>query len=149
MLGFILINGYLYKKSVDMKIKYIPLSLFLALSMFTCKTASAASVPIFNGSVFELNQSPFNYSRSEVRQIIKGMISDIIDIDPGIILNDDLLMYDLGLDSLNMLDLIMGCMEFFEIDFNLADALYYCYEYTVDSFTDFIYHFCLTNEDYQ
>ena len=135
------------KKS--MKIKYIPLSLFIAVSLFSGNKASATTVTVLNNPIAEINTSPFNYSRTEVRYIIKLMISDIIDIDPAIILNDDLLMHTLGLDSVDVLDLILQCMDFFEINFNVADALSYSHQYTVDSFTDFIYHFCISDEDYQ
>ncbi len=58
-------------------------------------------------------------------------------------------MEDLGLDSLDILQLIWECEEFFNIRFNEADALYYSSLYTVDSFTDIIYHFCQSDGDYK
>lgn len=67
----------------------------------------------------------------------------------GGIPDDEPLLEDLGLDSFDMLQLILECEEFFGISFNEADALYYSSLYTVDSFTDVIYHFCQSDGDYK
>ncbi len=77
------------------------------------------------------------------------MISEILDVEEGYIQDDMLLMEDLGLDSFDMLQLILECEGFFGISFNEADALYYSSLYTVDSFTDVIYHFCQSDGDYK
>lgn len=67
----------------------------------------------------------------------------------GGIPDDELLLEDLGLDSFDMLQLILECEGFFGISFNEADALSYARLYTVEILTDVIYHFCQSDGDYK
>lgn len=132
-----------------MKIKYITLSAFIMMSMAAANESKATGVSNPPIVIQNADKSPYNYSRDEVKAEIKIMISEILDVEEGYIQDDMLLMEDLGLDSLDMLQLVWDCEEFFEISFNEADALYYSSLYTVDSFTDVIYHFCQSDGDYK
>ena len=132
-----------------MKIKYITLSAFIMMSMAATNESKATGVSNPPIVIQNADKSPYNYSRDEVKAEIKIMISEILDVEEGYIQDDMLLMEDLGLDSLDMLQLVWDCEEFFEISFNEADALYYSSLYTVDSFTDVIYHFCQSDGDYK
>ncbi len=131
-----------------MKIKYITLAAFIVMSMAAANEAKAADVTDSPSIIRAIDTSPYNYSRGEVKEVVKMIIADIRDIEESSIQDDMLLMEDLGLDSLDMLELILGCEEFFDIRFNEADALYYSSIYTVDSFTDVIYHFCQSDGGY-
>lgn len=132
-----------------MKIKYITLSAFIMMSMAAANESKATGVSNPPIVIQNADKSPYNYSRDEVKAEIKIMISEILDVEEGYIQDDMLLMEDLGLDSLDMLQLVWDCEEFFEISFNEADALYYSSLYTVDSFTDVIYHFFQSDVDYR
>lgn len=132
-----------------MKIKYITLSAFIMMSMAAANESKATGVSNPPIVIQNADKSPYNYSRDEVKAEIKIMISEILDVEEGYIQDDMLLMEDLGLDSFDMLQLILECEEFFGISFNEADALYYSSLYTVDSFTDVIYHFCQSDGDYK
>ena len=132
-----------------MKIKYITLAAFIMLSMAATNESKATSISNPPIVIQNTDKSPYNYSRFEVKAVIKIMISEILDIEEGYIQDDMLLMEDLGLDSLDMLQLIWDCEEFFEISFNEADALSYARLYTVEIFTDIIYHFCQSDGDYK
>lgn len=132
-----------------MKIKYITLSAFIMMSMAATNESKATGVSNPPIVIQNADKSPYNYSREEVKAVIKIMISEILDVEEGYIQDDMLLMEDLGLDSIDMLQLVWDCEEFFEISFNEADALYYSSLYTVDSFTDVIYHFCQSDGDYK
>lgn len=132
-----------------MKIKYITLSAFIMMSMAATNESKATGVSNPPIVIQNADKSPYNYSRDEVKAEIKIMISEILDVEEGYIQDDMLLMEDLGLDSLDMLQLVWDCEEFFGISFNEADALYYSSLYTVDSFTDVIYHFCQSDGDYK
>lgn len=132
-----------------MKIKYISVATLLALSLLHNNDMKAATAPVAPISVNSVDQSPFNYSKREVNALIRVFISEIGDVKPELIADESLIMNDLGLDSINMLELFWACQEFFEIDFNLADALYYSHVLTVADLTDIIYHFCQSDEDYK
>lgn len=132
-----------------MKIKYITLSAFIMMSMAATNESKATGVSNPPIVIQNADTSPYNYSRDEVQAEIKIMISEILDVEEGYIQDDMLLMEDLGLDSFDMLQLILECEGFFGISFNEADALYYSSLYTVDSFTDVIYHFCQSDGDYK
>lgn len=132
-----------------MKIKYITLSAFIMMSMAAANESKATGVSNPPIVIQNADTSPYNYSRDEVKAEIKIMISEILDVEEGYIQDDMLLMEDLGLDSFDMLQLILECEGFFGISFNEADALYYSSLYTVDSFTDVIYHFCQSDGDYK
>lgn len=132
-----------------MKIKYITLSAFIMMSMAATNESKATSVSNPPIVIQNTDKSPYNYSREEVKAEIKIMISEILDVEEGYIQDDMLLMEDIGLDSIDMLQLVWDCEEFFEISLNEADALYYSSLYTVDSFTDVIYHFCQSDGDYK
>lgn len=132
-----------------MKIKYITLAAFIMMSMAATTKSKAACVSNPPSIIHDIDTSPYNYSRVEVKAVIKTIIAEILDIEEGYIQDDMLLMEDLGLDSLDILQLIWECEEFFNIRFNEADALYYSSLYTVDSFTDIIYHFCQSDGDYK
>ena len=132
-----------------MRIKYITLTAFIMMSMAATNesiVAGTSNPPIV---IQNAGTSPYNYSRNEIKAEIKIIIAEILDIEEGYIQDDMLLIKDLGLDSLDMLQLIWNCEEFYEISFNEADALYYSSQYTVDSFTDIIYHFCQSDVDYK
>lgn len=130
-----------------MKIKYITLSAFIMMSMAAANESKATGVSNPPIVIQNADKSPYNYSRDEVKAEIKIMISEILDVEEGYIQDDMLLMEDL--DSIDMLQLVWDCEEFFEISFNEADALYYSSLYTVDSFTDVIYHLCQSDGDYK
>lgn len=131
-----------------MKIKYITLAAFIMMSMAAANETKATGVTDSPSIIHAIDISPYNYSREEVKEVVKMIIADIRNIEESSIQDDMLLMNDLGLDSLDMLELILECEEFFGISFNEADALYYFSIYTVDSFTDVIYHFCQSDGDY-
>lgn len=132
-----------------MKIKHITLTAFIMMSMAATNESIAAGTSNPPIVIQNAGTSPYNYSRNEVKAEIKIMIAEILDIEEGYIQDDMLLMKDLGLDSLDMLQLIWNCEEFYEISFNEADALYYSSQYTVDSFTDIINHFCQSDGNYK
>ncbi len=132
-----------------MKIKYITLSAFIMMSMAAANESKATSVSNPPIVIQNTDKSPYNYSREEVKAEIKTIIAEICGIQEGGIPDDELLLEDLGLDSFDMLQLILECEGFFGISFNEADALYYSSLYTVDSFTDVIYHFCQSDGDYK
>lgn len=136
-----------------MKLKYMTIAAFSVLMMATAKESTSATIsgsglnPIIS---YNVDKSPYNYNRLEVKEVIKIIISDLREFEEGTeILDDALLMADLGLDSLDMLQLVIECQNFFDIDFNMADALSYSAIYTVDIFTDVIYHFCNSDADYK
>lgn len=132
-----------------MKIKYITLAAFIMMSMAATNESKATSISNPPIVIQNADKSPYNYSREEVKAEIKIMISEILDVEEGYIQDDMLLMEDIGLDSIDMLQLVWDCEEFFEISLNEADALYYSSLYTVDSLTDVIYHFCQSDGDYR
>lgn len=132
-----------------MKIKYITLSAFIMMSMAATNESKATGVSNPPIVIQNADTSPYNYSRDEVKAEIKIMISEILDVEEGYIQDDMLLMEDLGLDSFDMLQLILECEEFFGISFNEADALSYARLYTVEILTDVIYHFCQSDGDYK
>ena len=129
-----------------MKIKFIPVAAFLVLASLASKEALAASP---SSSTFaSINTSPIDYNRDAVLAIVVYIVSDLTETAIEEIEETDLIMNDLGMSSLNMLQLIMECIDFFEINFNIADALYYSDKYTIGTFTNMIYHFCHSDEDY-
>ena len=132
-----------------MRIKYITLTAFIMMSMAATNESIAAGTSNPPIVIQNAGTSPYNYSRNEVKAEIKIMIAEILDIEEGYIQDDMLLIKDLGLDSLDMLQLIWNCEEFYEISFNEADALYYSSQYTVDSFTYILNHFCQSDGNYK
>lgn len=85
-----------------MKIKYITLSAFIMMSMAATNESKATSVSNPPIVIQNADTSPYNYSRDEVKAVMKIMISEILDVEEGYIQDDMLLMEDLGLDSIDM-----------------------------------------------
>jgi acyl carrier protein len=133
-----------------MKLKYIPLAAFLLFSTLTGgeMTLNAAPTIQIGITTSSTNGSPRDYTKEEVKELVKMAIGEILDISEYLIPDDALLMQDLGLDSIDMLELIIKCEELFSISFNEADALFYSSVFTVESFSLVIYHFCTSNSDY-
>lgn len=80
--------------------------------------------------------------------MIKYIISDITGIEEGNIYYSDYLVGDLGLDSLDMLQLAIECQQFYDISFNISDLLNVAPKLTVSIMTEIVYHFCVSDEDY-
>lgn len=131
-----------------MKIKYLPLFSIFAVSLFTAKEAKGTPAPINPQIEISSRVSPYNYSKEEIRAIIKTIIIDITGIDESDIQDESLLIADLGLGSLDMLQLIFDCQEFFEINFRIDDVLRQADKFTFKSFSEMIFHFCNSDDDY-
>lgn len=135
-----------------MKIRYIPIAAFITLSMAASSAISAKPILATDG-VMEIKSngrtSPYTLTKEEVRAGIVEILSEITSMESEDIADDLLLMDDLGLDSVDILNLILDCNNLFNINnYNLADALSYSHQYAVGSFTDMIYHFCIIDGDY-
>ncbi len=95
-----------------------------------------------------VNVSPYHTSLGEVYQITKYILSDITGIDAVHIHYTDYLMSDLGLDSLDMFQLVIETERYFNIRFNEVDLLNSASKLTVSGFADIVYHFCISDGDY-
>lgn len=85
--------------------------------------------------------------KTEVKIIVVSIIADEIGCNPSALQGEELLI-DLGIDSLGMLNIIWETQDFFQIEFNIEDALINFDMMTVDTYVDIVYHFCLSDGDY-
>lgn len=131
-----------------MRIKFITLSAFILLSFTNSSNRINAVAAVQTSAYLERAPytSPFNYSRQEVEYYVKIIIAEICDINESELNSGTHLVDDLGMDSLDMYDLIIKCQDFFRIEFNIVDAL--GYDYTIKTFVDVVWHFCESDEDY-
>lgn len=59
---------------------------------------------------------------AQIEATVRGMISDVAGLDAGDIKADDRLMEDLGLDSLQNMELLSRLSEHYEIDPDMDDV---------------------------
>ena len=60
--------------------------------------------------------------KSEVKQRVKKVVSDVLDMDEGEITDDANFIYDLGADSMHSMLLIGGFEEEFDIEMDVEKA---------------------------
>ncbi len=136
-------------KTIQMKIQYRSLASFvLAMMLFSQELPLHAVTVAPSDPPISVNTTPFITTWGEVYQMIKYIISDITGIEEGEIHYSDYLVRDLGLDSLDMLQLTIECQQFYDIDFNISDLLNAAPKLTVSIMTDIVYHFCTSDEDF-
>ena len=111
-----------------MKIRYITVAAFLAMAFFSEQKINALVIPNNgNGGSSVIQTSPYYYTRNDVDGFVKSWIETEKGINISFIHNDDKLMEDLGIDSLDMFTLVIDCRNFFGLDnFNVADVLSHC-----------------------
>ena len=95
-----------------MRIKYITLATFFALSLPTFNESKAAASASFGDITPQSRVSPFNYNKTEVKIIVVSIIADEIGCNPSALQGEELLI-DLGIDSLGMLNIIWETQDFF------------------------------------
>lgn len=132
-----------------MKIQYRSLASFvLAMMLFSQELPLHAITVAPSNPPISVKVSPFHTSWGEVYQITKYILSDITGIDAEHIYYTDYLMSDLGLDSLDMFQLVIETERYFSIRFNEVDLLSSAPKLTVSGFADIVYHFCISDGDY-
>jgi len=101
-----------------MKMKYISVALFLAISSATLTSRSAELISP-NAEV-SVNLTRGSENLYEVIETVKEITASIIGGSPDFIQNDDRFFLELGMDSLDMLELEFRCNEYFCISVDIT-----------------------------
>lgn len=129
-----------------MKIKYLPVSLFLVFSLHAGQNINAANLPLPAQTVVShYNNASVNYTRGEIKAVLRLVLSEMYDIPEICIIDDALLMQDYGLDSLDMLDYVSTCSDALGIKIDLSYELEHANELTINILTDVFYFLSLVN----
>lgn len=134
-----------------MKINYVSVATFIMLSaIFNSSVSNAMSnAQCLSSSDVAAYTSPWNCSREEVNAFVKQTISEIKHIDKEKITDESNLIYDLGLDSLDIFELVQSCQDYFGIDYNIYDVMVQANAMTVKTFVDINWYFCEHDGDFE
>ena len=123
-----------------MKIKYLPLTAFLALSLCSSANISAETKSAYQKPEIQTINSYYKqYTLWQVKAIVKYLLSDNYNINYEDISDENYLVFDLGLDSLDMLEFTSYMMVYFNVNLNLVYVLNNAETYTVLTYSEMIY----------
>lgn len=123
-----------------MKIKYLPVSLFLVFSLHSGQNLNAANLPLpAQAVVSHYNNASVNYTREEIKAVLRLVLSEMFDIPDALIFDDVLLMQYYGLDSLNMLEYVSTCGDILDIKIDLSNGLEHASELTINNLAKAFY----------
>ena len=121
-----------------MRIRYIPVMAFLAITTFMNQPIKAETI---SSCQENMTLSRNNYTPYEVRMRIIDMLYDKYDFDS--IEESDYMMSDLGMDSVDMFEFTQDVEAEYGITINYSQVLAYALTYTVYSYAMMVYSYLI------
>ncbi len=121
----------------QMKTKYVPL-IVLAMALASASlTAKSAELSINSNYSFSISSyAKRGWGKEDIKNLVKLIIEDITGIPVDRIHDESILMQDLGMDSLDMLQLVLYLEDVFAIQIDEAHFLVNSSKVTVAELVD-------------